>query len=76
MEDTDDEYVSVPEAAKELGITPPSLHKILDKGRIPYIRPLSHRRVKLADVLAYRNRRTARGRQKVATVGADDPLAD
>lgn len=49
------------EAAELLGITRPTLVRLLDAGKIPFTTPGRHRRVELADVLAYReNLRVAR----------------
>lgn len=42
------------EAAIHLGVSRPTLVKLLDEGKIPYTRPGKHRRVRLADVNAYR----------------------
>ncbi|MDR0837722.1 MAG: helix-turn-helix domain-containing protein [Propionibacteriaceae bacterium] len=46
------------EAAQVLGISRPTLVRLLDEGVIPYERPRKHRLVRLADVLTYqRNNR-------------------
>lgn len=51
------------EAAERLGISRPTLVRLLEQGRIPYTTPGRHRRVKLADVLAFQEReRERRGR--------------
>ena len=39
-----------------LGISRPTLVRLLERDEIPYEQPGRHRRVKLADVLAYRDR--------------------
>src|SRR5699024_9108577 len=41
------------EAARRLGISRPTLVRLLEQGKIPYTKPGRHRRVELADVLAF-----------------------
>ena len=50
------------EAAELLGISRPTLVKLLEANEIPYEQPGRHRRVRLADVLAYRERASAERR--------------
>jgi len=45
------------EAADLLGVSRPTLVKLLDRGAIPYEQPARHRRLRLADVLAFRDQR-------------------
>src|SRR3546814_6595386 len=47
------------EAADLLGISRPTVVKLLESGEIPFEQPGRHRRVRLADVLAYRERASA-----------------
>lgn len=47
---------STHEAAEMLGISRPTFIRPLERGEIPYETPGRHRRVKLSDVLAYRDR--------------------
>lgn len=44
------------QAADLLGISRPTFVKRLEEGDIPFTKPGRHRRVRLSDVLAYRNR--------------------
>lgn len=50
------------EAADLLGISRPTVVKLLESGEIPFEQPGRHRRVRLADVLAYRERASAERR--------------
>lgn len=47
------------EAAELLGVSRPTVVKLLESGEIPFEQPGRHRRVRLADVLAYRERASA-----------------
>jgi excisionase family DNA binding protein len=44
------------QAAEMLGVSRPTLVKLLEAGALPYSQPGRHRRVRLSDVLAYRSR--------------------
>jgi excisionase family DNA binding protein len=50
------------EAADLLGISRPTLVKLLEAGEIPFEQPGRHRRVRLADILSYRERASAERR--------------
>ncbi|QAY59537.1 DNA-binding protein [Microbacterium protaetiae] len=48
--------LSTQEAAEMLGISRPTLIRLLEQGELPYDQPNRHRRLKLSDVLQYRER--------------------
>lgn len=50
------------EAAELLGVSRPTLIKLLDGGEIAFEQPGRHRRLLLTEVLAYRDRRSTRRR--------------
>ncbi|HCT78589.1 MAG TPA: DNA-binding protein [Micromonosporaceae bacterium] len=51
------------DAANLLGISRPTLIGLLDAGRIPFEQPGRHRRVRIEDVIAYRDRRRKQRRE-------------
>lgn len=61
------------QAADLLGVSRPTVIKLLDEGRIPYERNGTHRRILLRDLLAYRERRR---QEQYAALEATVDVAD
>ncbi len=67
------------QAADLLGVSRPTLVKLLEAGELPYTQPGRHRRIRLTDLLAYRERiRTERkeGLDELARISDDAGLYD
>lgn len=47
------------QAAELLGVTRPTIVRLLDDGKIPYEKPKTHRRIRLVDVLEFKETRKA-----------------
>lgn len=60
------------QAAEVLGVTRPTVVKMLDGGKIPFEKPGTHRRVRLADVLAYKEVRKAEQYAALSSMGTVD----
>lgn len=69
--------LSTSEAADILGVSRPTLVRLLESGEMPFEQPGRHRRVRLADVLAYRERvrrRRAAGLDRMVAAAEDAGL--
>ncbi|MEZ0353763.1 helix-turn-helix domain-containing protein [Mycobacterium sp. pR1184] len=63
--------LSTQEAADLLGVSRPTLVRLLQSGEITYTKPGRHRRVRLEDVLAYQQRIRKSRRNDLAAMGAE-----
>lgn len=69
----DGPLLSTTQAAEILGVSRPTLVRLLEVGEIPYTQPGTHRRLKLPDVLAYREERQRRSDELFDTL-ADEAI--
>ncbi len=66
-----DAELSTREAADLLGVSRPTLIKLLEAGEIGFSRPNSSRRIPLEEVLAYKHRRSTKRRTLLAKMTAE-----
>jgi len=59
------------EAADVLGVSRPTLIKLLELGRIPYETPNRHRRIRLVDLLVYQETRRGERREALGELARD-----
>lgn len=59
------------QAADLLGVSRPTLIKLLEEGRIPYETPNRHRRIRLVDLLTFQQARRSERRQTLAELTRD-----
>lgn len=60
------------QAADLLGVTRPTLVKLLDSGKIPFEKPGTHRRVKLEDLLSFKEKRREEQYAALSSLGDVD----
>ena len=65
------QQLTTQQAADLLGISRPTLVKMLETGRIPFETPGRHRRLRLSDVLAFQSERRAEQREALRELAAD-----
>jgi excisionase family DNA binding protein len=63
--------LSTQQAADLLGISRPTLVRLLEEGEIPFTKARRHRRVLLADVLEFQKRQRHRADQALSDIVAD-----
>lgn len=63
-----DTVMTTQEAADYLGVSRPTLVKLLEQGMIPFTQPNRHRRVLLSDLLDYQERTRTQRRQLMDTM--------
>ncbi|MGX7827568.1 helix-turn-helix domain-containing protein [Actinokineospora sp. 24-640] len=56
------------EAATLLGVSRPTVIRLLDENKIPYDKVNSHRRIRLADLMAYRDERRSEQREAMESL--------
>ena len=66
-----DEEMTTQQAADFLGYSRPTIVRLLDESRIPSVRLNSHRRVRLADVIAFRDQFVVERREALAEMSRD-----
>jgi excisionase family DNA binding protein len=64
------QYLSCQQAAEILGCSRPHLYTLLNKGAIAYIKVGRHRRLQLADLVAYRMRQSSENQQSLMDLAA------
>jgi excisionase family DNA binding protein len=64
------------QAAELLGVSRPTVIRLLDEGRLPYEKIGSHRRIQLQDLLAYRDERRAAQYAALDATAVDDEDID
>ncbi len=68
--------VTTQQAAELLGVSRPTVIRLLDEGQLPYEKIGSHRRIELRDLLAYRDERRAAQYAVLEATAIDDDDVD
>jgi len=72
----DDTLLTTQQAAEILNISRPYLYRLLDADEIPFVRVGTHRKLRLADVEALRERRRAESRKALDAIAAINQECD
>lgn len=65
------QQLTTQQAADLLGVSRPTLVKLLEAGAMPYQTPGRHRRLRLSDVLTYQHTRRTQQRQAIKELASD-----
>ena len=63
-----DMHLTTNQAAELLGISRPTLVRLLEQGAIPFEKPGRHRRIRLQDVLSYQEKSQQRRREAIGEI--------
>lgn len=69
-------YLSTQEAADLLGVSRPTLVKLLQAGQLPYTQPGRHRRIRIQDLLDYQRGLRTQRREMLADMAAEAVAVD
>jgi len=71
-----DTFVTTQQAADFLGVSRPTMVRILDLGELPCDRPASHRRIRLTDLVDYKQKAASRRASLDRLLDTSDDMAE